>query len=102
MPPQAACRLDPLLARVPRLEEGCDSDLTENSAFATGDSGRIEKLKTRFSICIDPESKEGTLGDALGTALIAPDGRLATVWWGNRWTVDEVTEAISTILEIKT
>lgn len=78
------------------------TDSTENWTFATGDPGRIEEMTTRFSIFIDPESKEGTLDHALGTALIGPDSRLMTVWRGNRWTVDEVTEAISTTLKEQT
>lgn len=75
------------------------TDSTENWTFATGEAGRIEEMRTRFAIFVDSEAPGGNIDHALGTALVDPEGRLASVWWGNRWTTDEVLEAISTTLE---
>jgi protein SCO1 len=87
--------------RILRAYANAFTDTTENWTFATGDPDRIEEMTRRFSIFIDPESGNGTIDHALGTALIGPDGHLVAIWRGNQWTPEEILDRLSTTLDTK-
>lgn len=60
--------------------------------FATGDPDQIDRLTSAFRVFV---RKNGvTLDHTLCTALVAPDGRIARIWRGNGWTVDELMHAV--------
>jgi protein SCO1/2 len=61
--------------------------------FCTGAPAQIKALTQSFAVHV--EQNNGTLDHTLATALIAPDGKLKTLWRGNRWTVDEVLAALA-------
>lgn len=75
------------------------TDSLDNWTFATGDPARIEEMTTRFSIFVDPGDGGANIDHALGTAVVDPEGRLAKVWWGNRWEVADVLQTISSTFE---
>ena len=72
------------------------TDDTRHWIFATGDTTTIRRLATRFGVHYEAEG--GEIVHNLTTALVAPDGRIARIWRGNRWTPDEVLAAVAELL----
>ncbi|MDQ7040395.1 MAG: SCO family protein [Rhodothermus sp.] len=72
------------------------TDDTRHWIFATGDSTTIRQLATQFGVHY--ETAGGEIIHNLTTALIAPDGRIIRIWRGNRWSPDEVLQAITSVL----
>ena len=60
----------------------------EQWAFATGSQEEIKKITSYFGLAYRPES--GQITHNLVTALIGPDGKLARLYQGNRWTPDQI------------
>ncbi|AHF92690.1 electron transporter SenC [Opitutaceae bacterium TAV5] len=60
--------------------------------FATGKKEEIDALVKAFAVY--RETNGVTLDHTLTTALVGPDGRLAEIWRGNSWTVDEVVASL--------
>ncbi|OAM90053.1 SCO family protein [Termitidicoccus mucosus] len=60
--------------------------------FATGEKAEIDALVKAFAVY--RENNGVTLDHTLATALIGPDGRVADIWRGNGWTVDEVIASL--------
>jgi len=63
--------------------------------FATGTPETIARAGRLFGVFY--EYDDGQINHTLATALIAPDGALHTVWRGNRWTPDEVLDALDAL-----
>jgi protein SCO1/2 len=62
--------------------------------FATGDADAVTQLAGRFGVSVFREgSGPSGLTHNLRTAIIKPDGTLATVLGGNDWTPDALIEA---------
>lgn len=63
--------------------------------FATGTPETIARAGRLFGVFYEYDS--GQINHTLATALIAPDGRLDTVWRGNRWQPDAVLNALDAL-----
>ena len=64
--------------------------------FATAPADRVEAWGGRLGLSVIRDPKDPSdLTHNLRTAVIDPQGRLATVLDGNRWTVDEAVAALS-------
>ncbi|MBA3961577.1 MAG: SCO family protein [Chthoniobacterales bacterium] len=69
--------------------ENADSNIWK---FATGEPAQIDELTKAFAVYRQTEG--GTISHGLTTALISPAGKVAKLWRGNGWTVDEVVRAV--------
>lgn len=79
----------PAVLKQYREQEGADPNIW---AFATGEPAQIDALTKEFAVYRQTEG--GTISHGLTTALISPDGKVARLWRGNGWTVDEVVRAV--------
>lgn len=69
---------------------------THHWIFATGDTTTIRRLATQLGVYYKTEGSE--IIHNLTTALITPEGRIARLWRGNRWTTDEVLATTAEVL----
>jgi protein SCO1/2 len=60
--------------------------------FVTGDPIEVTRLTHAFSI--HTERNGVFLDHTLATAIVDADGRLASIWRGNGWTVSDVLDAL--------
>lgn len=63
--------------------------------FATGEKAEIEKLTRAFAVHVAPEG--GTLAHGLATAVIDAEGKIIAILRGNRWTIEEVAQALPSV-----
>lgn len=81
-----------------RAYAGRYTDDTASWSFASGSPEQIRQLTTAFGVFYQPDGTDSTFVHNLTTALIGPDGRIATLWRGNDWTADEVLQATGDLL----
>ena len=63
--------------------------------FATGDPSEIDRLTQSFAVYRQTEA--GTISHGLTTALIDRQGKIARLWRGNDWKIEDVLAAINAI-----
>lgn len=66
--------------------------------FATCPPADLDLVKQSFSMRAAVSEQTGTIDHNLVTALIAPDGRVRQLWEGNQWTLGEVLESVSDVI----
>jgi protein SCO1 len=74
-----------------------DKETFAHWEFVTGEAEEIKRLAQFFGLTFIPE--KGEFVHSLQTALIAPDGRLAKLYSGNKWNPSEVISDIRTLFE---
>lgn len=62
----------------------------------TGDRGEIDALTAAFAVVARPSAV--SIDHTLTTAVIGPDGRVATLLRGNSWSIDEAMTAIRALV----
>lgn len=65
-------------------------------SFLTGTPEEVERAASAFGVYAE-DAQDGLL-HSLATALVTPDGRVAHVWRGNDWTVEDVLEETAEVL----
>lgn len=65
--------------------------------FATGSDEQVRAVAEFFGLTYLPDGDQ--IMHSLRTILITPDGRMAKVYRGNEWAVDEVIRDIETVLQ---
>jgi protein SCO1/2 len=74
-----------------------DKETFAHWEFVTGEAEEVKKLAQFFGLTYLPE--KGEFVHSLQTALIAPDGKLAKLYSGNKWKPADVVADINTLLE---
>jgi len=71
--------------------------------FATGTKDEVKGIAQFFGMRYfhDTASGEENVIHTLRTAVIAPDGRVFKVYWGNEWKPEEAIKDLTTALEKK-
>jgi protein SCO1/2 len=65
--------------------------------FATGSDEQVRAVAEFFGLTYLPDGNQ--IMHSLRTILITPDGRMAKVYRGNEWAIDEVIKDLETVLE---
>jgi protein SCO1/2 len=60
--------------------------------FATGTDDEVKQMAQYFGLTYFPEKDQ--IIHALRTAIISPDGKVAKIYSGNQWKIDEVVEEL--------
>lgn len=66
--------------------------------LATGSRDQIAHLQARFGVTSTINPETGVIDHTLSTALVAPDGKLVKIWYGNRWTPESAIAAAADTL----
>jgi protein SCO1/2 len=74
-----------------------DKETFSHWEFVTADAEEVKKVAQFFGLTYIPEKDQ--IVHSLQTALIAPDGRLAKLYSGNKWKPSDVTADIRALLE---
>jgi protein SCO1/2 len=65
----------------------------ERWTFATGTPDEVRAVARFFGLTYETQS--GQIVHSLRTVLVGPDGKVAAIFRGNAWTVDDAVTAIS-------
>jgi protein SCO1/2 len=74
-----------------------DKETFNHWEFVTGDASEVKKMAQFFGLSYMPEKNE--IVHTLQTALIAPDGKLAKLYSGNKWTPSDVVTDIRALFK---
>jgi protein SCO1/2 len=66
--------------------------------FLTADEETIDRFATRFGVSVIQEA-DRTVTHNLRTAVLTPDGRVATIVSGSDWTVDQLIQDLTAALQ---
>lgn len=72
----------------------------EHWELATGTKEQIGAITRFFGVSFEPDS-EGTIGHSLMTGVVGPDGKLAALYPGNAWDIEQALKGVRRSLSLE-